>query len=83
MAKLTEECGELVSILGRCAAQGVDGVDPETSVPNRHALEDEIADVRALSECVIRYLRLNDLRIRNRALDKIAIKTGWLDQVPT
>lgn len=45
--KLTEEAGELLQIVGRCLAQGVDQSDPKTGKPNIEALADEIADVTA------------------------------------
>ncbi len=45
--KLTEETGELLQIVGRCLAQGVDKADPRTGKPNIEALADEIADVTA------------------------------------
>lgn len=80
LGKLTEEVGELAAILGRCAAQGVDGIDPDTGKPNITALEEEIADVRALSVVVINLLRLDPMR--DRMAHKIQIKTEWLEQVP-
>lgn len=45
--KLTEETGELLQIVGRCLAQGIDHSDPKTGKPNIEALADEIADVSA------------------------------------
>lgn len=82
MAKLSEECGELVAILSRCAAQGIDAHDPDTDKPNIEALMEEIADVRALSICVIAYLDLNKDFIDARAALKVSYKHRWLEQVP-
>lgn len=45
--KLTEEAGELLQIVGRCLAQGLDEADPKTGKPNIEALADEIADITA------------------------------------
>ncbi|MBB3608629.1 hypothetical protein [Rhizobium sp. BK602] len=45
--KLTEESGELLQIVGRCLAQGIDKADPKSGKPNIDALADEIADMMA------------------------------------
>jgi hypothetical protein len=82
MGKLTEECGELIAILGRCAAQGVDGIDPDTGKPNRRALEEEIADAMALQWCVMTILALDSQFIKRRYSEKIKIKSQWLNEVP-
>lgn len=82
MAKLTEECGELTSILGRCQAQGFDGMDPDSGRPNQRQLEDELADVIALARCAINILKLDNNAILKRASWKEDIKLQWLNKVP-
>jgi len=69
-------------IIFNLMSQGFEGVDPETGKANQVALEEEVADVMALSSCVIRYLNLNKVHISERMDHKVLIKTVWLDTVP-
>lgn len=77
IGKLAEECAELSKICARIIIQGLDGVDPETGVPNMEALWKEIADVSAMSQfCVNRYQFDMELIIE-RALRKQQHKRAW------
>ena len=49
LGKLAEECNELAAICSRITIQGLDGIHPDDGRPNRAHLEDEIADVAALT----------------------------------
>lgn len=81
LGKLGEESGELSSIIARCIIQGIDGVDPSTGKPNRIALQDEIADVRAMSYMAIDRFNLSLDEIDLRANRKIIMKQKWHNMI--
>lgn len=78
LGKSQEELGECVTVIGRCIIQGLDGKDPETGKVNIRWLEEEIADVRALSSLMIGHFGLDVERIRIRAQRKLDHKRAWL-----
>ena len=77
MGKLGEELAELSNVASRCIIQGIDEVDPGSGVVNRLRLEREIADVIAQCEVTIEKLRLDDLMIAERILDKKGQMAEW------
>lgn len=77
LGKLGEECGELVGIIFRCLIQGIDEVEPTTKKVNRKALQDEIADVLAMSDMAIARFQLDNLEIEQRIDRKKAMKREW------
>lgn len=79
LGKLGEEANELGSAVARCIIQGVDEAEPVTGKLNRHWLEDEIADVLANVELVVRRFDLNEGRIAERAKRKRAHLRQWHD----
>ncbi len=79
IGKLSEELGELSAIVGRCIIQGVNEAEPVTGVVNRIALENEIADVVANIELVMKRFNLDEARIEVRALKKIEQLKIWHD----
>ena len=80
LSKLGEEVNELGAIICRAIAQGgLDKLDPETGKPNRVALEEEIADVRALSLLCIGIFKLDSTLINHREWLKLQHKIEWLD----
>jgi hypothetical protein len=80
LAKLGEESGELATICSRCIAQGgLDEKDPATGKLNRDALQDELADVSAISFLAVEYLALNMRAIMDRRERKRAFKRPWFD----
>lgn len=76
IGKLQEELGELQSALARCVIQGVGGLEPETGKPNREWLEDELADVEALTRIVTSFLNVTP--DPQRIERKFNMKMGWL-----
>lgn len=62
LVKLTEECGELQHAISKRLLKDQIKI---------RKIEDEIADVLAASECVIRKLNLNRERIKQRVSDKL------------
>lgn len=81
VGKLGEEASELCKICFRITIQAIDGVDPETGKRNLDALAEEIADVRGLSELVIRHVHLDQGAIAERAEIKRAHKSKWMDMI--
>ncbi len=86
LGKTSEELGELIeaaarlnSIIARSIIQGLDGLNPDTLRPNVETLADELADVRALTRCVIKWLGLDGNAIAERERRKIVFKGPWFD----
>lgn len=77
VGKLGEEAAELAGICARCVIQGLDGIEPETGVPNQVALEKEMADVGAAGAVAIEALSLNQGAMRIRTMKKIDHLTNW------
>jgi NTP pyrophosphatase (non-canonical NTP hydrolase) len=78
LAKLTEECGELLAVAGRLQAFP-DGVDhPDRGGGSLEAqLEDEMADVQAAINYVVRLNGLNRIRMRQRRVTKLSRFRAW------
>lgn len=82
LGKLLEELGELTSIVSRTIIQGgLDKLDPETGEPNYSALQNELADVKGLSNLTIDYLALDCPKIEERATKKYNMKVAWLEML--
>lgn len=79
LGKLGEEASELGSALFRCVIQGIDEAEPRTLKVNRRWVEDEIADVLAMTDIAIRRLGLDRTAILARRQRKIAYKDPWFD----
>lgn len=77
LGKLCEEVNELGKIIARTIIQGINERDPETQYMNRHALEDELADVEALCRIVTARFGLNEGRMAVRTAVKIDHKAAW------
>jgi hypothetical protein len=78
IGKLLEELTELGTAASRCLIQGIDECEPSTGKPNKEWLEDEIADVRAMTLLTMQHFKLNGDRIRDRALVKFYHKRKWV-----
>ena len=52
LGKFGEELAELQKAVMRCIIQGINEIDPESGKTNRQALEEELADVSALTQVV-------------------------------
>lgn len=81
IGKLGEELGECISAKDRCLIQGLDGAEPETGKVNKVWLEDEIADVLALTFLAKKRFKLDTFRIRDRMLAKVKYKEAWLAEL--
>lgn len=79
LGKLGEELNECGAAVFRCIIQGVFEREPVTGKLNCEWLEDEIADVRANSELVIKRFRLDEARIAARAEKKKLHLQQWHD----
>lgn len=77
LGKLAEELGECIAAVSRCVIQGIDECDPETGVPNREWLEDEIADILAGLNLTVDLFDLNRARIGHRSGEKQIRLREW------
>lgn len=77
LGKLGEETNELGAIISRCIIQGLDEREPVTGKLNREALQNEIADVRALTTLAIKWLDLDQPAIQKRIDAKMKFKAPW------
>lgn len=77
LGKLGEEASELGSAISRCIIQGIDESEPRTLKSNRQWLEEEIADVMALTTIAIQRLGLDTEAIMERRRRKIKYKEPW------
>lgn len=77
LGKLGEELNEAGAAVSRCIIQGIDECEPVTRKPNREWLEDELADVLANIELVIRHFDLDTARIDQRVARKLQHLRAW------
>lgn len=83
LGKAGEELNEAGVAIFRCIIQGIDEREPVTSKINKHWLEDEIADVRAMLDHVEYRLNLDQHRIDKRRKKKFLWKARWFDNLKT
>lgn len=82
LAKLTEECGELMQVVGKKLAYYNDSAEhPDGGPPLSERMEDEMGDVLAAIEFVAQRLGLDEARIEVRARTKLALFQRW-DALP-
>lgn len=77
LAKLIEECGELVQVAGKRLAYYSTDEHPDGGPPMTQRLEDEIADVVAACRLVTRLHGLDVGRILERTESKAALFQRW------
>lgn len=77
LAKLIEECGELVQVAGKRLAYYTTENHPDGDPPLSSRLEDELADVIAAITLVAELHGLDEERIAERVERKIAIFRQW------
>lgn len=70
LAKLTEECGELIQVAAKKTAY-MEGPHPDGAGDLNTRLEDEIADVLAACHFVLGEFGLNQERVNERAVEKL------------
>lgn len=75
-AKLTEECGELLQVLGKIDAYGL-GDHPDGGGLLAKRMEDEMADVEAAIAFVIETHNLDWAKIQKRSALKLATFQKW------
>lgn len=81
LGKLAEEVNELGAAVARCIIQGAEERDPETGERNTEKLQDEIADVYAMSELAIEHFALDLTAINTRAVRKERMKRRWHEMI--
>lgn len=75
-SKLTEECGELIQVLGKIDAYGV-GKHPDGLKNLGERLVDEIADVEAAIAFVKYKMKLDGKKIKKRKQVKLELYHKW------
>lgn len=68
LALLSEECGELVQVIGKILRHGIDSHHPTSGIANREELENEAGDVQAaiqivIDEGIVTFQAVDDMRI--------------------
>jgi len=77
LAKLAEECGELVAVIGKKLAYYHTDEHPDGAGSLAYRLEDEIADVQASCLFVAGINGLDAERIAERTSDKLELFYKW------
>lgn len=77
LAKLIEECGELLQVAGKRLAYYTTNEHPDGGLPLNERLEDEIADVMASCDFVTATHGLDVHRIMERRYAKRALFAAW------
>ena len=78
-AKLAEEAGEVVQVIGKLIATG-GRTDHWSGRDLKVDLEDEIADVIAAAWVVVEWNRLDSERMKARSIEKYALFGEWHDR---
>lgn len=81
LGKLGEELNECGSAVSRCIIQGIDEKEPITGKKNKFWLEEEIADVLANINLVIKHFGLNQSQIQERKVRKEKQLKSWHDML--
>lgn len=78
LAKLTEECGELLQVLGKIVGSGGGGEYADGTVYDvQSRLIEEMGDVTAAMRFFAEHNDLNLLAIRNRSTSKYHVFSRW------
>lgn len=77
LGKTAEELAELQKVIARVQIQGIDGVDPDSCVSNREAMQKEVADVAAQVELLIRHYNLDRTAMVARSTQKMQQMVEW------
>lgn len=83
LGKLGEELNEAGTAVNRCIIQGIDESEPITKKVNREWLEDELADVLANIELVVKHFGLDMQRMSERTERKKTHLRGWHSMLET
>ena len=77
LAKLSEECGELLQVIGKRLAYYRTDEHPDGGPPLTRRLEDEIADVMAACGLVVGLCNLDERRVADRTNRKLELFLEW------
>jgi hypothetical protein len=76
--ELILKVGKALNIVGRCQIQGLNGNDPETSIPNRLILGFALHELQVVLNGIIVRCKLDPMRITSRKQAKIDSKLPWV-----
>ncbi len=77
LAKLIEECGELIQIAAKKQAFFYTDIHPDGAGSMKVRMEEEIADVFAACVFVTETFQLDDVKIEERIKKKLMLFRGW------
>lgn len=77
LAKLAEECGELIQVIGKKLAYYTTQTHPDGGPPLDDRLREEMADVTAAISVVVELHNLNDCVFHARAKSKRDLFLKW------
>lgn len=80
LVKLTEECGELIQIASKKMTRMKTDEHWDGAGKISTRLENEIADVMAASEIVIKNFNLDRTRIIQRSNEKLQLFKQWMNE---
>lgn len=83
LGKLAEECGELSAAIARCIIQGINESEPTTGKLNKDWLRDELADVMANIELVMRHFSIDYIAVIKRMDKKEEHLKAWHSMLAT
>jgi NTP pyrophosphatase (non-canonical NTP hydrolase) len=72
LAILSEECGEVVQIIGKIMRHGFESSHPDGGPTNRELLEKEIGDIEAAVQCLLKPLNGDKHDVRGENISKFA-----------
>lgn len=81
IGKLQEELGELQAILARSMIQGIYEKDPDTGAINKDSMQEELADVDALSNILAIHFNLDNSAMSIRTQAKMKHIRQWIAQI--
>ena len=79
LGKLAEELAEASAAVARTIIQGIESINPDNGKLNRHWLEEEFADVRAMMDHAQIRFNLDQKRMNTRRMKKFDYKKPWFD----
>jgi NTP pyrophosphatase (non-canonical NTP hydrolase) len=77
LAKLIEECGELIQVAGKRLAYYRTDAHPDGGAPLSERMEAEISDVMAACKFVIATHQLDKMAIDRRIVNKLSLFNEW------
>jgi NTP pyrophosphatase (non-canonical NTP hydrolase) len=72
-----EECAEVTQAISKVLRFGMDSYHPVTNKSNKHSLEEEIGDLLAMIEILIRRAIISDSNVNEARIQKMEKLKKW------